>query len=56
MTVATLFGGLHECPSWLLPVEINAESELMQVLAVVDEYKHPDNQVVEILSEGKYIE
>jgi hypothetical protein len=28
---------------------------LMQVLVEVDEYECPDDQAVEILSEGKYI-
>jgi hypothetical protein len=47
---------LDECPLWLLPVEINAESELVQALAEVDEYERPDDQAVEILLEGEYIE
>jgi hypothetical protein len=41
---------------WLLPVEINAESELMQVLAEIDEDECPDDGAVEILLEDEYIE
>jgi hypothetical protein len=34
----------------------NAESELMQALAEVDEDEHPDDGAVEILSEDEYAE
>jgi hypothetical protein len=50
-----LFGGQKECPLWLLPAEIDAESELMQALAEVDEDEHPDDGAVEIASEDEYI-
>lgn len=48
--LAKLFGGQKEHPSQLLPVEIDAESELMQALAEVDKDKCLDDRVVEILS------
>jgi len=42
-------------PSWLLPAEINAESELMQALAEIDEDERPDDGVVEIHSDDEYV-
>jgi hypothetical protein len=41
---------------WLLPAEINAESELMQALAEIDEDECPDDGAVEILLEDEYVE
>ena len=54
--LAKLFGGQDKHPSWPFPAEVNAESELMQALAEVDEDKCPHDGAVEILSEDKYIE
>jgi hypothetical protein len=51
-----LFRGQDKHPSCPLPAEVNAESELMQTLAEVDEDKCPNDRAVEILSEDKYIE
>jgi hypothetical protein len=56
VTLTKLFGCQNKCPSWLLPVEIDAESELMQALAEIDEDKCPNNGEVEILSEDEYVE
>ena len=49
VTLAKLFGGQNKRPLRLLPVEIDAESELMQAPAEVDEDEHPDDGEVEIL-------
>jgi hypothetical protein len=46
---------LDESISWLESAVIDAESELMQALAEIDEDKHPDDGVVEIHSDKKYI-
>ena len=56
VTLAKLFGGQNKRPSQLLPAEIDAESELMQALAEVEEDEHPDDGAVEILSEDEYAE
>ena len=56
VTLAKLFRGQNKCPSWLLPAEIDAESELMQALAEIDEDECPDDGEVEILSEDEYVE
>jgi hypothetical protein len=56
VTLTKLFRGLDKCPLWLLPAEINAESELMQALAEIDEDECPDDAEVEILLEDEYIE
>ena len=56
VTLAKLFRGRDECPLWLLPAEIEAELELMQALADVDEDECPDDGAVEIPSEDEYIE
>ena len=50
-----LFRDLDVCPLLLLPAKIDAEVELMQVLAEVHEDKCPDDGVVEILLEDQYI-
>ena len=55
VTLTKLFGGQNKHPWWLLPVEIDAESELMQALAEIDENECPDNGEVEILSEDEYV-
>ena len=55
MTLAKLFGGQNEHPSRLLPAEIDAESELMQALAEIDEDERPDDGAVEIHSDDEYI-
>jgi hypothetical protein len=55
VTLTKLFRGQKECPSWLLPAEIDAESELMQALAEVDKDKCPNDGAVEIASEDEYI-
>ena len=51
-----LFGGQNKHPSQLLPVEIDAESELMQALAEVDDDEQLDDGAVDILSEDEYAE
>ena len=56
VTLAKLFGGQNKCPSRLLPAEIDAESELMQALAEIDEDECPNDGEVEILSEDEYVE
>jgi hypothetical protein len=56
ITLAKLFGGRDERPSQLLPAEIDAESELMQALAEIDEDERLDDGAVEILSEDEYAE
>ena len=53
--LAKLFGGQNKCPSQQLPVEIDAESDLMEALANIDENKHPDDGAVEIPSEDEYV-
>ena len=54
ITLAILFRSQNKCPSQLLPAEIDAESELMQALAEVDEDEWLDDGAVEILSEDEY--
>jgi hypothetical protein len=56
ITLARLFRGQNKHPSQLLPVEIDAKSELMQALAEVDEDEQLDDGTVEILSEDEYAE
>jgi hypothetical protein len=56
VTLTKLFGGQKEHPSQLVPAEIDAESELMQALAEVDEDERLDDGAVEIPSEDEYIE
>ena len=56
ITLVKLFGGQNKHPLQLLPVEIDAESELMQALAEVDEDEQLDVGAVEILSEDEYTE
>ena len=48
--------GQDKHPSCPLTAEVNAESELMQALAEIDEDKCSDDGAVEILSEDKYVE
>jgi len=55
VTLAKLFGGQNKRPSRLLPAEIDAESELMQALAEIDEDERPDDGAVEIHSDDEYI-
>ena len=54
ISLAKHFGGQNKHPLQLLPVEIDAESELMQALAEVDEDERLDDGAVEILSEDEY--
>ena len=42
VTLTKLFGGQNKHPSQLLPAEIDAESDLMEALANIDEDEHPD--------------
>ena len=53
--LAKLFGGQNKRPSQLLPAEIDAESDLMEALANIDEDEHPDDGAVEILLEDEYV-
>ena len=55
MTLAKLFGGQNKHPSWLLPAEIDAELELIQALAEIDEDEQPNDGAVEIHSDDEYI-
>jgi hypothetical protein len=48
-TLAVLFSGMKQPPSWLLPVEIDAESTLMQALAEIEGDEWPDNGEVEMI-------
>jgi len=48
--------GQNKHPSWLLSVEIDAESELMQALAQIHKDECPDKGEVEILPEDEYVE
>jgi hypothetical protein len=56
VTLTNLFGGQSKCPSQLLPVEIDAELELMQALAEVEKDQCLDDGAVEIHSEDEYVE
>ena len=47
---------LKKTPQFWIYAEIDAESELMQALAEVDEDERPDDGAVEIASEDEYIE
>ena len=42
-TLVVLFSGQRECPSWLLPKEIDTESALMQALADLEEDRQLDD-------------
>ena len=48
ITLAKLFEGQNKCPLQLLPVEIDAESELMQALAEVDEDEQLNDGAVDL--------
>jgi hypothetical protein len=54
ITLAILFGGQKQPPLQLLQEEIDAELELMQALAEVEEDERPDNGVVEIDSDEEF--
>jgi hypothetical protein len=54
ITLAILFGGRKQPPSRLLQEEIDAESELMQALAEVEERERPDDGAVEIDSDEEF--
>ena len=56
MTLTKLFRGQNKNPSWLLPVEIDAELELIQTLAEIDKDQCFNNGEMEILSEDEYVE
>ena len=49
------FRGQNKCPSQLLPMEINTESDLMEALANIDEDEQPDDGAVEIPLEDEYV-
>ena len=50
-----LFEGQNKRPSQQLPVEIDAESDLMEALANINEDEHPDDGAVEIPSEDESV-
>ena len=54
LTLATLFGGQKERLSRSLPREIDAEAELMQALAELEEEENFDDGAIEIPSEDEY--
>ena len=54
LTLATLFGGQKERLSRSLPREIDAEAELMQALAELEEEENLDDGAIEIPSEDEY--
>ena len=54
ITLAVLFGGQKQLPSWLIPAEIDAESALMQALAEAEEDLPPDDGEIEFLSDEEY--
>jgi len=53
-TLTILFSGQKQPPSRLSPMEINAESALMQALAEVEEDERLDDGEVEIPSDEEY--
>ena len=53
-TLAVLFSSQKECPSWLLPEEIDTESALIQALADLEEDKWLDGGAMEIDSDKEY--
>lgn len=54
LTLAMLFGGQKERLSPSLPREIDAEAELMQALAELEEEENLDDGAIEIPSEDEY--
>jgi hypothetical protein len=54
ITLVILFGSQKPPPSRLLPEEIDAESELMQALAEIEEDEQPDDGAVEINSDEEF--
>ena len=56
LTLAILFKGQKERLSHSLPREVDAEAELMQALAELEEEENPDDRAVEIPSEDEYEE
>ena len=53
-TLTILFSGQKQPPSRLSPMEINAESALMQALAEVEEDEWLDDGEIEIPSDEEY--
>ena len=54
MTLVVLISSQKECPSWLLPKEIDAESALIQALADLEEDKQLDDGTMEIDSDKEF--
>ena len=54
MTLAILFGSQKQPPSWLSPVDFDAESALMQALAEVEEDEQLDDGEIKIPSDEEY--